>query len=134
MPACDAWIVQVPTLTIVTVEPLTVQTDGVSDVKLTASPEDAVALSVNGDVPQGLLPSAPKVMVCATPAIEIANVCVALGSTPFAAVNIPAKVPMALGVPLMSPDVPLSTKPGGSAFEVTEKVGAGVPFAVSVNV
>jgi hypothetical protein len=111
-----------------------VHTDVVTDVKLTASPEDAVALSANEDVPQGLLPSAPKVMVCGTPPIEIANVCVALGSTPFAAVNIPAKVPMALGVPLMRPDVPLSAKPGGKAFEVTKKVGAGVPFAISVNV
>jgi hypothetical protein len=49
-------------------------------------------------------------------------------------VNIPAKVPMELGVPLMSPDAPLSAKPGGRVFDVTEKTGAGEPFAVSVNV
>ena len=51
MPACDARIVQVPALTRVTVDPLTVHTGVVSDAKLTGRPEDAVALMVNGAAP-----------------------------------------------------------------------------------
>ena len=42
---------QVPTATIVTVPPDTVQTVDVVEAKLTASPDDAVALTVNGAVP-----------------------------------------------------------------------------------
>jgi hypothetical protein len=40
-----------PAPTIVTVFPLTVQTPDVVEAKLTASPELAVALTVNGDTP-----------------------------------------------------------------------------------
>ena len=51
MPACVAWMVQVPTATRVTVAPETVQTDGVVEAKLTVRPEDAVAVSLNGAAP-----------------------------------------------------------------------------------
>jgi bifunctional DNase/RNase len=51
LPACDAWIVQVPTATSVTVAPDTVQTVEVVEAKLTARPDDAVALTVKGAVP-----------------------------------------------------------------------------------
>lgn len=44
-------MVQLPAATIVTVLPLTVHMDVVCDEKLTASPEDAVALTVNGGLP-----------------------------------------------------------------------------------
>jgi hypothetical protein len=44
-------MVHVPTLTSVAVVPETVHTAGVVEAKLTARPEDAVALSVNGAVP-----------------------------------------------------------------------------------
>jgi hypothetical protein len=44
-------MVQVPTATSVTVEPDTVQTGDVVEAKLTARPELAVALTVNGAVP-----------------------------------------------------------------------------------
>ena len=47
-----------------TVLPATVQTDVVVEAKLTASPELAVAVTVNGDTPYVTLLSAPKVMVC----------------------------------------------------------------------
>jgi hypothetical protein len=56
-------MVQVPTATKVTVAPETVQTDWVVEAKLTASPDDAVAVTVNGALPNTLLDSAAKVMV-----------------------------------------------------------------------
>jgi hypothetical protein len=48
----------------VTVAVDTVQTDGVLEVKLTARPEDAVALTINGAVPNAWFERAPNVMVC----------------------------------------------------------------------
>ncbi|HEY2970619.1 MAG TPA: hypothetical protein VGK75_19870 [Casimicrobiaceae bacterium] len=59
---------QVPAATIVTVVPLTVHTGVMSEMKLTVSPDDAVALTVNGAEPYVLFASAPKViawLVCA---------------------------------------------------------------------
>ena len=62
MPACAAWIVQVPTATRVTVLPLSVQTGAVIDAKVTARPYDAVALTVNGAASRVLLAIAAKVI------------------------------------------------------------------------
>ena len=62
LPAWLALIVQVPTETGVTVVPLTVHTEVVPLVKATASPEDALALTVIG-VPNGRDVRAPKVIV-----------------------------------------------------------------------
>src|SRR5580704_521452 len=61
-------MVQVPTLSSVTVTPLTVQTVSVAIVaaKLTGRPELAVALSGAGVEPRNRLASGPKVMVWAT--------------------------------------------------------------------
>ena len=56
-------MVHVPPALIVTVLPFTVQTIVVGDEKVTASPEEAVALTVNGAAPYVLLASAPKVIV-----------------------------------------------------------------------
>ena len=50
-PPCVAWMVQVPTDASVMVEPDTVQTPEVVEAKLTARPDDALALSVGGVVP-----------------------------------------------------------------------------------
>ena len=77
--------------------------------------------------------SGPKPMVCAKPTMVMAKACVASGGTPLAAVNIPAKVPWVLGVPARSPLVPLSDRPVGRLFGNAAKVGAGVPFAVTVK-
>ena len=63
LPACVAWIVQVPTLTSVTVVPNTVQTGAVCELKPTAKSDDALALTANGAIPSTRLESAPKVMV-----------------------------------------------------------------------
>ena len=52
LPACVAWIVHVPTATVVTVAPDTVHTAEVVEAKLTARLEDALALSVNGALPR----------------------------------------------------------------------------------
>jgi hypothetical protein len=52
-PAWSAAMVQVPTAARATVTPETVQTVVVDDAKLTASPEEAVALTVIGGVPNG---------------------------------------------------------------------------------
>jgi hypothetical protein len=68
-PGCEACTVQVPTLTSVTIEPDTVQTDEVVDAKTTASPEDAVAVSVNAGIPKALLGILPKAIVWAAPAM-----------------------------------------------------------------
>jgi len=53
LPPCVAWMEQVPMATSVTVEPDTEQTPGEAEAKLTARPEDAVALTANGAVPNG---------------------------------------------------------------------------------
>jgi len=62
-PACVAWIVQGPAETSVTVDPDTVHTAVVCELKLTANPEVAVALTVNAAVPYTLFANAPKLMV-----------------------------------------------------------------------
>ena len=64
MPACVAWMVQVPEAMNVAVVPETVQTLVVVEVKLTVRPELAVAESVSG-VPTVWAPGLAKVMVCA---------------------------------------------------------------------
>ena len=56
-------MVHVPAATSVTVLPLTAHTARVSDEKLTGSPDDAVALTVNGGAPNVLAFSAPKLIV-----------------------------------------------------------------------
>jgi hypothetical protein len=57
-------IEQAPSAAIVTVLPATVQTAVVLEAKLTAKPELAVALIVNGETPYVTLLSVPKVIVC----------------------------------------------------------------------
>src|ERR1039457_1046801 len=69
LPACVAWIVQVPTETSVTVAPDTVQTDVVCELKLTGKPELALALTANGAVPKTWFERAPKVMVWLPPGV-----------------------------------------------------------------
>ena len=64
LPACVAWMVQVPKLTRVTVAPDTVHTVVVSEPKLAGKPEVAVALSAGGVEPSAWLPSGPNVIVC----------------------------------------------------------------------
>ena len=56
-------MLQVPGATSVTVLPLTVQTAGVNEEKLTGRPDVAVAVMVNGRSPIVLLLNAPKAMV-----------------------------------------------------------------------
>jgi hypothetical protein len=56
-------MVHVPTATRVTVAPESVHTADVSDAKLTVRPDDDVALTVNGAVPNTSLESAPNVIV-----------------------------------------------------------------------
>ena len=65
LPAWLALMEQLPTATSVSVLPLTVQTLGVVEAKLTASPELAVAASAGGVVPSVWLPGEAKLMVCA---------------------------------------------------------------------
>ena len=61
-PTCEARIVQVPAAIAVTVGPLTAHTDALSDAKVTASPDDAVATTLNGGVPYGWVEGAVKLM------------------------------------------------------------------------
>ena len=62
LPDCAARTVQVPVATKVTVVPETVHTGVVSDEKLTGNPDDAVALTVNGDATSVRSASAPKLI------------------------------------------------------------------------
>jgi phage tail protein X len=62
-PACVAWMVHVPAPTSVTVAPDTVQTDVVVEAKLTANPELALALTVNGEAPNTWPNKLPNVIV-----------------------------------------------------------------------
>jgi hypothetical protein len=62
LPPCVAWIAHVPTATSVTVPSVTVQTDDVVEAKLTANPELALALTVNGVAPNAWPDSAPNVI------------------------------------------------------------------------
>ena len=63
LPAWDARMVQMPIATKVTLVPATVHTGGVSDAKLTVNPDDAVALTVNGEAVNARSASTPKVIV-----------------------------------------------------------------------
>jgi hypothetical protein len=63
VPAWEAWIEHVPVLTTVTLAPDTVQTGAVLEVKLTARPEDEVAVTVNGLAPSALFGRGRNVMV-----------------------------------------------------------------------
>ncbi len=63
LPAWSALIVQVPVDTRWTVEPLTVQTPVVVELKVTVRPELAVALTAKSAAPYVLFERAPKVMV-----------------------------------------------------------------------
>jgi hypothetical protein len=56
-------MVQVPGATSVTVDPAVVQTAVVVDAKLTVKPEEAVALTPNGEVPNAWFDSVPKLIV-----------------------------------------------------------------------
>jgi hypothetical protein len=58
-------IEHVPAARIVTVLPETVQTEGVVEAKVTANPELAVALTLNGATPSVTLLNEPNEMVCA---------------------------------------------------------------------
>ena len=56
-------MVHVPAATSVTAAPETVHTADVSDAKVTARPDDDVAFTVNGAVPNTAFESAPNVIV-----------------------------------------------------------------------
>lgn len=65
LPDWLALTVQLPTLTKVSVVPLTVQTAGVVDANVIARPELAVALKAAGVTPNTWAAGAAKVMLCA---------------------------------------------------------------------
>ena len=56
-------MVQVPTATRVTVVPVILQMEAVVEVKVTGSPEDAVAVGVKGALPSARLARLPNAMV-----------------------------------------------------------------------
>ena len=64
MPGCEAWIVHVPAFSSVAEEPDTEHTDGVSEVKLTARPDVAVADRVKLEPCSAEPGSDLKVIVC----------------------------------------------------------------------
>jgi phage tail protein X len=64
LPVWLAVMEHVPAARTVTVLPATVQTEGVFEAKVTANPELAVALTLNGATPSVTLLNAPKAIVC----------------------------------------------------------------------
>jgi hypothetical protein len=64
LPGCEAVIEQAPAAIIVPLSPLTVQTEVLLDVYVTASPELAVALIVTGLPPTFCVPGSGNAMVC----------------------------------------------------------------------
>jgi hypothetical protein len=96
-------MVHVPALTLVTVEPLTVQTAGVVELKVTARPELAVALTV--EVPASASVAGAKVIVpmvwLALPIVIFWVTCVAALYVEFpawsaATVQVPADTPLTI--------------------------------------
>jgi hypothetical protein len=76
LPDWSAAIVHVPAATIVTVFPETVQTAVVSELKVTVSPELAVADTVNGGSPKFFPGSAPNVIVwLCVPTVKLRETC-----------------------------------------------------------
>lgn len=74
LPVWFVAIVQVPSATMVTVEPEMVQTGVVVEVNVTARLDEAVADTVNGAEPKPLPASAAKVIVCVP--LDTVNDCV----------------------------------------------------------
>jgi hypothetical protein len=64
LPTWVAWMVQVPTVTTLTVAPETVQTPVVVDAKLTGKPELADAFTANGATPNVWFANAANEIVC----------------------------------------------------------------------
>jgi hypothetical protein len=67
LPAWEATTVQVPVASSVSVVLLTVHTVGVVELKVTGSPDDAVALSLTGDWANVFLEMVENEIVCDTP-------------------------------------------------------------------
>lgn len=65
LPDCEALMVQVPAVTSVTVVPLTVHTEGVTETNCTAKPEPAVAARAGGVTISVCAGGAVKLMLCA---------------------------------------------------------------------
>jgi len=120
----------VPGASIVSVDPLAVQTAGVSDWKLTGNAEEAVALSVNGVAESRRSARGANVIVCAALAMTIVNGCTASGAVPSDAVIDPVNEPAAVGVPEIAPAEEIE-RPGGSPVAL-KTIGA-VPLAVATN-
>lgn len=129
LPACVAWIVQVPTAASATVAPEMAQTEGVAEAKLTARPDDAVAATVNGGVPKARFESAPKVMVwlsCVTWKLWFTGVAAAQSALPACAALI-VHVPTAASVAVVPDTV-------HTAGVVDPKVTASPEDAVALTV
>jgi hypothetical protein len=67
--------VQPPALTMCTIAPPTVQVVGVCVLKVTARPDEAVALTAKSALPYVLFDSAPNVIVCVAPVAVTLSVC-----------------------------------------------------------
>src|SRR5690242_7832958 len=110
-------MVHVPAATMVTVLELIRHTDGVSEVRLTVKPEEAVTAMTKGCSPNARSAGATNAIVCCAPPMTIVKAWVASGATPFDAVNFTEKLPIWVGVPLIRPVAVSSVSPGGNAGE-----------------
>src|SRR5581483_3444199 len=112
----------------------TVNAPGFDDARVTVVGFDETALRLSVPWPSGssMLTFDGSVMPRVKPETTLKlKFCVALPAE-LVAVTAPEKLPSCVGVPVIAP-ADESTRPGGRAPEVTEKVGAGMPLAVKLK-
>jgi hypothetical protein len=119
-------MVQRPAVTIVTVLPLTLHTGEVSDAKLTGRPEDAVALTVNGAVPNVLLANAPKAMVWVVSAAAEGKPARSISIAPVSSQAAgPACAAAGMVINPMASSVDMTTRAKSTADRATRLIGLG---------
>lgn len=126
---------QVPTVIMVTLAPVTEQMVGVVEVNTTVPP-GAVAETATGDALNVWAAGPVNVMVWLALFTVITRVCVAAGAVPVAVtsrLNVPAAlgVPVSVAVPVFAPPE-VNVRPAGAAPAVM--VGRGTPVAAILNV
>ena len=127
--------------------PLTVGVPDRTPAVLSVTPvgnEPEVTENVGTGVPVAVtvnVPAVPSVkvvvlaeVIAGAPVTVKVKFCVASGVTPLVAVMVTANTPFTEGVPDSTPLVPSKVTPVGKEPVVIEKVGAGVPVAVTVKV
>ena len=93
-----------------------------------------VAVTVNVPASVSVKVVALAEVITGAPVTVKVKFCVASGATPLVAVIVTANTPFTEGVPDSTPVLLFKVTPVGREPVVIEKVGTGVPLAVTVNV